>query len=112
MTTKVLTISGMTCEHCARTIEDALNTLPSVRAAVSYATHRAEVELADATDKTMLIERYAPRATTLAHGVTTGRLPSRRPLQATMAAACTSQSLAAAAAPSRPRSAPPRRARG
>jgi mercuric reductase len=56
-----LAISGMTCAHCARTAEDALNALAGVSAAVSYAEGRAEVQLTDDTDKTTLIEAVRAR---------------------------------------------------
>jgi mercuric reductase len=39
-----LHITGMTCDHCARTLEVALNTLPQVKAKVSYKDALAEVE--------------------------------------------------------------------
>ena len=38
-----LRITGMTCDHCARTIEETLNALPGVRARVSFAHARVEV---------------------------------------------------------------------
>lgn len=38
-----LSITGMTCEHCARTIEAALNALPGVEAHVSFADASARV---------------------------------------------------------------------
>jgi mercuric reductase len=44
MTALELCISGMTCEHCARTVEDALNALPDVKARVSYKDALAKVE--------------------------------------------------------------------
>ena len=53
---RTLAIDGMTCEHCARTVEAALNALPGVRADVSYAARRAQVDLADGTDDAALIE--------------------------------------------------------
>jgi mercuric reductase len=34
----------MTCDHCARTVEDALNTLPGVKAQVSYPRGIAEIQ--------------------------------------------------------------------
>jgi mercuric reductase len=34
MSTQRLRITGMTCGHCARTVEDALNALPGVKAQV------------------------------------------------------------------------------
>ena len=45
MTTLELRITGMTCEHCARTVEGALNGLPQVKAKVSYKDSLAEVEV-------------------------------------------------------------------
>ncbi|MES1945148.1 mercuric reductase [Salinisphaera sp. PC39] len=53
---RTLAITGMTCEHCARTVEDALNALSGVRADVSYPARRAQVELSDGADETALIE--------------------------------------------------------
>jgi len=44
MTTLNLRISGMTCDHCATTIERALNALPGIKAAVSYSEGIAQVE--------------------------------------------------------------------
>ena len=44
MNTTTLRISGMTCDHCARTIEKALNALPGVKAKVSYSDKTAWVE--------------------------------------------------------------------
>ena len=38
-----LRISGMTCDHCAVSVERALNRLPNVRAQVSYDTGLATV---------------------------------------------------------------------
>lgn len=36
MSTHTLKITGMTCDHCARTAQAALNALPGVRAEVSW----------------------------------------------------------------------------
>ncbi len=44
MTTQTLHITGMTCEHCAAAIEQALNALPGVTARASYAEGIAHVE--------------------------------------------------------------------
>ncbi len=44
MTSITLNITGMTCGHCASAIEQALNTLPGVRATVSYGEGIAAVE--------------------------------------------------------------------
>lgn len=47
MGVQTLQIRGMTCDHCARTVEDTLNTLPGVRAQVSYEQGIAEVVAPD-----------------------------------------------------------------
>lgn len=44
MSTTTLRITGMTCDHCARGIETALNTLPGVKARVSYENAQARIE--------------------------------------------------------------------
>ncbi len=46
MTTHTLRITGMTCDHCAQTVETALNTLPGVDASVSFADGLARVAAA------------------------------------------------------------------
>lgn len=35
MTTQTLRITGMTCDHCAQTVQTALNSLPGVHASVT-----------------------------------------------------------------------------
>jgi mercuric reductase len=42
--TWILRITGMTCGHCARSIEEVLNALPGVKASVSYEAGTAQVE--------------------------------------------------------------------
>lgn len=42
-----LNVTGMTCASCAARIEKKLNKLPGVNASVNYATHKAQVTLAD-----------------------------------------------------------------
>jgi len=42
---ETITITGMTCEHCASTIEAELNKLPGIRAQVSYSAGQAYLEL-------------------------------------------------------------------
>jgi len=42
--TWTLRITGMTCDHCARSIEEVLNALPGVKASVSYEAGTAQVE--------------------------------------------------------------------
>ncbi len=44
MNTVRLQITGMTCDHCARTVEEALGSLPNVKARVSYEDALAEIE--------------------------------------------------------------------
>ena len=44
MTTLTIDISGMTCDHCAVTAQDALNALPGVWAKVSFKERAAEVD--------------------------------------------------------------------
>lgn len=45
--TVTLRITGMTCDQCARTLEQSLNDLPGVQARVSFRDTRAEVALRD-----------------------------------------------------------------
>ncbi|OJZ17751.1 MAG: mercury(II) reductase [Thiobacillus sp. 65-29] len=57
MSTQVLKISGMTCDHCAAAVEKALAAVPGVsHAEVSYATGTARVETAGDTSATTLID--------------------------------------------------------
>jgi len=51
-----LRITGMTCEHCARTIEKSLNALPGVRARVSFPDALAEIEQHDQGSIERLVE--------------------------------------------------------
>jgi mercuric reductase len=57
MSTYTLHITGMTCDHCARTAEDALNTLPGVWAEVSYEEGIARVKAPSDVGVERLIER-------------------------------------------------------
>ncbi|MGH8590054.1 MAG: heavy-metal-associated domain-containing protein [Gammaproteobacteria bacterium] len=57
MSTYTLHITGMTCDHCARTAEDALNALPGVTAQVSYEEGIAQVM----APKDVAIERLIER---------------------------------------------------
>ncbi len=56
MATLALRIEGMTCEHCAETVRQALESLPQVRARVSYPEAVAEVEAPAGTDAAALVE--------------------------------------------------------
>ncbi len=46
MTTHTLRITGMTCDHCAQTVQSALNTLPGVDASVTFSDGLARVATA------------------------------------------------------------------
>jgi len=55
-----LEISGMTCEHCARSVEGALRSVPRVLGArVSYAQRSAEVETANGVAAAVLTAAVA-----------------------------------------------------
>ncbi|WP_288037249.1 heavy-metal-associated domain-containing protein, partial [Acidiphilium sp.] len=43
METLSLRVTGMTCAHCARTAEAALNRMPGINASVSYDSTIAEI---------------------------------------------------------------------
>ena len=57
MTTYTLWITGMTCDHCARTAEEALNALPGVKAQVSYEEGIARVTAPEDLGIKRVIER-------------------------------------------------------
>ena len=50
-----LNITGMTCEHCAKSAQDALNTLPGVSASVSYSQGEAQIESTNDIDTALLL---------------------------------------------------------
>ncbi len=52
-----LTVSGMTCAACSARVERTLNKLDGVRASVNYATEPATVQVPEALDDGVLIER-------------------------------------------------------
>ena len=54
-------VSGMTCEHCARNAEEALNALEGVRASVSYAEGMATVEAPKNIDNSLLLKAIQSR---------------------------------------------------
>ncbi len=60
MTSLTLRVTGMTCEHCARTIEKTLNSLPGVRANVAYDRGTAQIAGADGLDVAALRAALAP----------------------------------------------------
>ncbi len=52
-----LSIAGMTCAGCVKSVEEALNVVPEVKAAtVNFADHTANVEVNSAFDTNLLIE--------------------------------------------------------
>ena len=51
-----LNIGGMTCENCARRVENALNALEGTWATVDIATHTARVRCKQAPDRERLAE--------------------------------------------------------
>jgi copper chaperone CopZ len=57
VTTYTLWITGMTCDHCARTAEEALNALPGVKAQVSYEERIARVTAPEDLSIDRMIER-------------------------------------------------------
>jgi len=61
MHTTMLRITGMTCDHCARTVEGALNGLPQVTAKVSYIDALAEVEAPNDLSPERLVEAVQAR---------------------------------------------------
>lgn len=60
MTSLTLSVTGMTCEHCARTAENALNRLPGVHADVSYDRRTAQIDNADGLDLAVLKSALSP----------------------------------------------------
>lgn len=60
MTSHTLRVTGMTCEHCARTVEKTLNGLPGLRASVAYDRQTAQIDGADGLDLAALRAALAP----------------------------------------------------
>ena len=56
MNTVNITITGMTCEHCAKSAQDALNALEGVTASVSYDEGLASVETQGVVDNSQLLK--------------------------------------------------------
>ncbi len=61
MSSLVLQVTGMTCQHCADSVEAALNALPGVRATVDYAQAVARVEAGAGVDTTRLLQAIESR---------------------------------------------------
>lgn len=51
---KVMHIEGMTCGHCQKRVEDALNSIDGVKAEVDLAAKIANVEAEDKVDNDVL----------------------------------------------------------
>jgi len=49
-------ITGMTCDHCAQSVQDALNTLDSVNASVSFDEGLAKIETQGNVDSSLLLK--------------------------------------------------------
>ena len=49
-------ITGMTCDHCAKSAQDALNALPGVSASVSFAEAQAQIETSEETEVATLVK--------------------------------------------------------
>ena len=60
MTSRTLRVTGMTCEHCARTVEKTLNGLPGVKANVAYDRETAQIDGGDGLDLAALRAALAP----------------------------------------------------
>jgi mercuric reductase len=56
MNTVNIQITGMTCDHCAQSAQDALNALEGVSASVSYNEGQAKVETQGAVDNSQLLQ--------------------------------------------------------
>ena len=56
MTTHNLRITGMTCDHCAQSLEQSLNALPGVKASVSYDESMALVKTTDGVSTQALLK--------------------------------------------------------
>lgn len=61
MTTFTLHITGMTCDHCAGSAQDALNALPGVHAEVSFAEGRARVKTDGKVGTAQLLDAVASK---------------------------------------------------
>ncbi|MGH7069836.1 MAG: FAD-dependent oxidoreductase, partial [Acetobacteraceae bacterium] len=60
MTSVTLRVTGMSCEHCARTVEQALNGVPGIRASVAYDRETARVDGTEDFDPALLSGASAP----------------------------------------------------
>ncbi len=56
MTIIEIKITGMTCEHCAQSVQKALNSLAGVNASVSYEQAYARVEMQDGVNSRQLLQ--------------------------------------------------------
>lgn len=56
MIRRTMSIEGMSCDHCRRRVENALNKLPGIRASVDLSAGKAWVEGGDDVGDDRLIE--------------------------------------------------------
>ena len=56
MTQLTIIITGMTCDHCAKTAEDALNALDGIEATVSFEDGRATITTDGSTDTMQILQ--------------------------------------------------------
>ncbi|MFV1984201.1 MAG: heavy-metal-associated domain-containing protein, partial [Thiohalomonadales bacterium] len=56
MSTINIKITGMTCDHCARSAQDALNSLGGIKATVSYNDGLAKVESQGLVENSQLLK--------------------------------------------------------
>lgn len=66
MSAITLQITGMTCGHCAQTIQKTLNALPGIKADVSYEDATAQIETTASIETDRLLaavkaKRYGAR---------------------------------------------------
>lgn len=61
MSTKTLRISGMTCDHCAQSVEQTLNALPGVKAFVSFQEGIARIKSSGAAGVQTWLEAVASK---------------------------------------------------
>ena len=91
MSTRELRVTGMTCDHCARTVEVALSKLPGVvSSSVSYGDGKARIEVQDSMDSAALVaaikaKGYGAELLDGGHGIGAKGARSGRPAGGTIA---------------------------
>lgn len=56
MKTTLLTIEGMSCSHCSKRVEDALNALPQISATVNLVDKTAQISHPDSITSEQLVK--------------------------------------------------------